>query len=150
MRNISEFAPTSAGASTYWSSGPDPLLGAAPAAGGVAGPVDGAIDGAADCADAAGGDDGDDGADDDGCGAADAPDDGGELEAGAAVAAEDVEWWRVSRTNAPTPDAASNTTTTTAAIQISARDLRRAGGSSGAMPYALAAADPGTAHGSPG
>jgi hypothetical protein len=92
MRNIIELAPTSAGASRYWSNGPDALLGAVPAAGAVGCPVDGTADGDGR---------GDDGGDTDGdadcgdgevCGADDPLDTGGELEAGAAAAVEGAEW----------------------------------------------------------
>jgi hypothetical protein len=88
MRNITEFALTSAGASRYWSSGPDPLLGAVPAAGAVGCPVDGDAAGDDDREDGEGGDDCGDG---EVCGAEDPADTGGELAAGAA-AADGAEW----------------------------------------------------------
>jgi hypothetical protein len=96
MRNIIELAPTSVGASRYWSSGPVPVLGAEPAAGAVGCAVDGE----------AGEDDGapDDGASDDGKGddrgdgevfGVDEPATagGGELEAAPGNAAADCDDW---------------------------------------------------------
>jgi hypothetical protein len=84
MRNIIELAPTSAGASRYWSRGPGALPGAVPPAGAV-----GALEGGADWADDDGDDDGgDDCGDGEECGAVDPADDGDELAAGAAAAAD--------------------------------------------------------------
>jgi hypothetical protein len=96
MRNIIEFALTSVGASRYWSSGPDPLPGAVPAAGAVGSPLDDGEDcDGDDCGgDNCGGDDcggedcvDDDCGDGDGCGADDGA--GGALDACAATAGAD-------------------------------------------------------------
>jgi len=84
--------------------------------------------------------------DSEGCGAADVADAGSELAAGAAAAADRPERWWVSNTNAPTPEAASTTMTTTTETQISVRDLRGATGYSG-VPNGPPPGDPGAAQG---
>jgi hypothetical protein len=91
IKNIIEFAPTSAGASRYWSSGPDALPGAVPPAGVVGWPVGGAAEGD-DEGDGGSGDGDADCGDADVCGVDDPADVGGELLAAGAAAADGPEW----------------------------------------------------------
>jgi hypothetical protein len=114
MRYIPAPDATSAGDSRYWSSGPDPALGATPVAGALEVPTgpDGGADGGAD-ATADGGDTGS-GLD----GAADA-----ELDVAPTAAADPELWCRPSTTAMPAPEIASTMTTITATTQIIERDL---------------------------